>query len=484
MAYLCRDRFGEKPLHYQERSDGVIFASDMRAVADLAGQRFTIDRLSVARFLRLGVLELDERTLIQEIAQVPAATYLPIAIESGRPRVLSPVRYWRCPVEPVANVSPCDFENRLRALVMDSMRIRLRSDVPVGILLSGGLDSSVMATTAAKLGIGNVLLLSLIDYEKPDGDPKHIEMMERYLGARVTRVSLQGTGGDPFDQLRETVRRMGTPINSMAMVAHFMLMDRARQSGVKVVLSGQGADEALCGYRKFLGFATQELLRSGRVLEAAKLASGFALNATVLTQFSLPEGARYLPRMGRPDERLGEALSDISVENPRLLVNETLIERQVRDLTALSVPTLNQLEDRSSMANSCEVRLPFLDHRIIELSVPAPLSCKLCGGWTKVGLRRAYSSALPHEVTWRRDKQGFSNPEATLLKTVLRTRLENDYLDSKRNVFEMGLLNHNYAIQSLKRLTAPVSIRRPWVRDFVQMMTLEMWLEDHLEYLR
>lgn len=477
-AYLCRDRFGEKPLHIVHEGRSLVFASDLRAAATLAERRFRPDHKSLARFLTLGTLEVDRRTMFDGVLHVPSATYIKIDVRGEMPRTSDPVSYWVCPTDVATPLPRAEFVESLRALVCDSVRMRLRSDVPVGILLSGGLDSSAIAACAALNADQSVNLLSSVDESASSGDTPFVTMMERHLARPVTRIQLPHSSSTVFDELAQTVRRTGLPHNSLAILAHGLLMREARRSGIKVVLSGQGADEALCGYRKYLGFAVLDFIRHGQLTRASRMLSRFLLNRTVLPQFSIGEGKRYLPWGRVNHRRLGHRLRTEEVEFAGLAIGETISERQRRDLTSLSVPTLNVLEDRSSMAHSCEVRLPYLDHRIMELTIPAPVQFKLHRGWTKVSLREAFEDLLPSGIAWRRDKQGFCNPEGRLLRTTLRHHFASQFLDPNCRMYRDGFLDHTHAVTTFERFCSARRPTKPWVRDFIQMITLEMWLAD------
>src|ERR1035437_6492004 len=145
-------------------------------------------------------------------------------------------------------------------------------------------------------------------------------------------------------------------------------MKAANEQGIKVVLSGQGADELLCGYRKFLGFHLQELTRQGHYLGAARTLLSFWNNGTIINQFSWADAKRYLPKVLQPrhPEVFGPALEDFRSRSVGLDAGATLSQRQRLDLLSLSVPKLNHTEDRMSMAWSREIRLPFLDPLLIE----------------------------------------------------------------------------------------------------------------------
>ncbi len=479
---LSRDRFGEKPLHVAADSDGVYFASDIRALLALQPSSRRIDRHSLATFLGLGSLDTDRRTMFEGIAQVPAGSWMEFrATDVGQ--IPEAHRFWRCPTEAAAIPMP-ELAERVRELLTDSVRLRLRSDVPVGLLLSGGLDSSSIAAAAHSIGCSNLAMLSLVSNDSSVDESVHIDAVATHLGAQVHRVTLPEDPHGLVAHLEEVVDCVGAPVNSLSNVAHWLLMREARQHGMTVILSGQGGDEILCGYRKYLRFHLQRLLRTGRPVSAITSAWGFLRNGTVLRQFDRRHAARYFraPALRRPIGRLGPLLRGERLTFPGLRRDETVQRRQRRDLEELSVPTLTHFEDRTSMAWSREIRLPFLDHRLVELLVPTDPAQKLHDGWTKYPLRAAFAKSLPDSIVWRRDKQGFANPEENWMRTVLRERFEEQFLQRDARVFASGILDFEGVSEAWRRFCASPS-SGVWTRDFVQTMSLEIWLRQNARHL-
>jgi asparagine synthase (glutamine-hydrolysing) len=479
---LSRDRFGEKPLHLTVGRDGVFFASDIRALLALHPISRKVDRHSLATFLRLGALDTDSQTMFKGITQVPAGSWMEFgARDIGR--IPAARRFWRCPTEAAPMPMP-ELAERVRELFTDSVRLRLRSDVPIGLLLSGGLDSSSIAAAAHSIGCSNLAMLSLVSNDPTVDESAYIDAVAKHLGTKVHRVKLPEDPQAIVAHLEEVVACVGAPVNSLSNVAHWLLMREARQHGMTVILSGQGGDEILCGYRKYLGFHLQHLLRTGHPVSAIASAWGFLRNGAVLRQFDRGHAARYFraPALHRPTTRLGPLLRDETVAFPGLQREETIQSRQRRDLEELSVPTLTHFEDRTSMAWSREIRLPFLDHRLVELLVPTDPAQKLHAGWTKYPLRAAFAQDLPDAIVWRRDKQGFANPEKSWMRTVLRARFEEQFLQRDAQVFARGILAFEGVSDAWRRFCATPS-SGVWTRDFIQMMSLEIWLRHNARYL-
>ena len=160
-VHLCRDRCGEKPLYIAVQRDRVLFASEMKAILRLTGGRRALNVQAIAEFMKLGILDADRHTMFLGIEQVPASGLLTLSLD-GSNIVTHECIYWQCPVTNNAVEPFPQFVDRVREIFLDSVKIRLRSDVPVGILLSGGLDSSSITGAAHALGAKNMTLLSLV----------------------------------------------------------------------------------------------------------------------------------------------------------------------------------------------------------------------------------------------------------------------------------------------------------------------------------
>lgn len=489
---LACDSGSEKPLYYFADDQQLIFASEVKSLLQLAERKFELDRDVVGRFLFQGLWDASSSSMFRDIKRLPAGSFATLDVRSGSlqvvPESYQPPGYT---ADPRALPLP-EFEEELQRLLVDSVRIRLRSDVPVGVLLSGGIDSSSIAAIS-QLVLGREAtprMLSVVSEDPRFDESRHIAVMERHLQQRAEKVVLQADPRRLVEELSTVNWYNDAPVTGLAAVGHFKLMERARQLGVTVVLSGQGADEILLGYRKFLGFYLQSLVKDHRIGKALAVLAGFVLNRTIVTQFDLGEAKRYIrirSERGTSSQRSGSELEGESVRGwrPALLGlgSGSLAERQLLDLRHFSVPSLCHYEDRMSMANGREIRLPFLDPRLIDLLLRAPDDYKLRHGWTKYALRKAMEPLLPAAISWRKDKQGFSNPQGEWLKEELRDDVRNafsaDSLIARKEIVRSAPLLETYE----RYCRQPAGRGAIWYREIFAPFSLELWMRRYERWI-
>jgi asparagine synthase (glutamine-hydrolysing) len=287
-----------------------------------------------------------------------------------------------------------------------------------------------------------------------------------------------------FDLISDATWFNDEPVGSFSTVAYYLLMQQARGLGVTVLLSGQGADESLCGYNKYTWFYLQELAARGQWAEAVRNFWQFWRNGVTVPEFSYGEAKRYLPRRWHlPElEVRGAGLRDLPWDSVSLDGKGT-VGRQLADIERLSVPGLVHYEDRMSMAFSREVRLPFLDFRLVNLLAPLPPQFKLHQGWTKWVFRQAMEPFLPPATVWRRDKQGFLVPQTDWLRHKLEKPIR-QFLAEDWVTADLGLIERR---QVQRRYDQYLRQGRVWGRlgekDIFIPLALELWARRFEPYL-
>ncbi|MGE0570660.1 MAG: asparagine synthase (glutamine-hydrolyzing), partial [Dehalococcoidia bacterium] len=426
--FLARDRFGEKPLYVAQSGSGLLFGSEMKAILAVRPELRKAEHRAVYRYLARGDLDLDDETFFAGIRSLPAAHYAVI----GRDGSYEPVKYWRARAGDVPETRQEAVEG-FRELLFDSIRLRLRSDVPLGSSLSGGLDSSsiVAAMHAQKASHPLEQHTFSARFESATHDEGlHMGVMNRAVDAQAHDVWVKpGAFLDAFAGLQWFQEE---PIASTSPFAQFSVMRLAREQGTTVLLDGQGADEALAGYDQAHGMFWANLLTRGRVDLIGREAFAYLRRYRAMPRgpalfsayYLLPPGVReqVAMRILKSDRIVARKLkrehSPAVVETDRPFPDR-LRNELVRWQMATQLPEFLRYADRNSMAFSREVRLPFLDHRLVEYCFGLPSELLLDGATTKVVLREAMRGIVPDPILARRDKLAYAPPQDSWLRGPL-----------------------------------------------------------------
>jgi asparagine synthase (glutamine-hydrolysing) len=456
---LSRDRFSIKPLYLLKSNGELYFGSEIKQLLPLLPSR-ELNASAMTAYLAQGLLDHDVETFFRGISRVPPGTNVIVSLDSG---TIEEKKYWRFESAGSTSASSKDLVEEFRALFFDSVRIRLRSDVKVGVLLSGGLDSSAVTTAVRQLGGEQLQTYSIVSEHEGYDERRFIDVM---CQAGVPNRKVTFRVGDVLDSLERVLYYSDEPVAEFSVIAQYQLFAAIKNdSDVTVLLSGQGGDETLLGYLKFFFFHVQLLLKAGKYLDAMELLARSALHRTALTQFRMSEARRYLQHNRRG---IWQAMLRDSQRAPVWQCAD-IRSRQIADICHYSVPALTHYEDRNSGAHSLEVRHPFLDHRLVNFVVNLPTELKIHRGWTKYILRAALPE-MPAALRWRRDKQGFLVPEQLWLRRelvpVIRRRFQGSTLA------ELDILNDKKFLQYYDRFLTGNSIASS---DIARVLIAEIW---------
>jgi asparagine synthase (glutamine-hydrolysing) len=421
LLFCARDRFGVKPFYYALIGSRFYFASEIKQILQASCLPRVANPECVHDFLEWGLLDSSDSTFFTGIRQLPPAHHLQLNLSNPRAPVIA--RYWELCAAPELEISTEEAVEEFRMRFKSAVKLRLRSDVPVGVCLSGGLDSSAIACQVKEISPGFQFHTFSACFEEKSLDERD------YVSAAVSAIGsvehLTFPQAEAFwSRIRQIAYHQDEPMLSTGTFPQWCVMEQARKSGIQVILGGQGGDETLCGYRKYRYFYLWHLLRSGdpKFLREAFLS---ARNGTAF-HWATGSAVRYLPRACQRPFSLIERLAmpefrrSFSDARPRLGSSSSIGERQKTDLTFSSIPTLLHHEDRISMAHSVESRLPFLDYELAEFVVRCPVSVKLRDGWSKWLLRSALVGTLPEKIRLRKTKLGFDTPDAEWVRLGLQ----------------------------------------------------------------
>lgn len=424
-CFCARDRFGVKPLYYMETPERVAFSSEVSALIHSGVCKTSINCTAVAHYLFSGALDFDNSTFQEKIRSVEPGTWMSVDnqghVRSGR--------YWSLPNE-VDEEPDCAS---LYELFDDAVKVRMRSDVPVGVFLSGGLDStSILCAVARQTGRGRV-------------PSAYAFMSAQYDESRYINDTISQTGADLvplridddrlWDQLCNMADHQDGPVHSPSALIGYCLCELAASEGTKVILNGQGADETFAGYPSYFANYWQSLLRDMHFgllgSQLKKYGLHHHLRVTnlvrdvialfVRAQLNRARPYRWVAAMRhrhqlRAHPFLVEALVDCLPKYRVRAGSHDLGDALRRSVMRNPLPTYLRVEDRNSMAHSIEVRLPFMDHRLVSAVMRIVDTRKLDAFWNKVLLREAMRGKIPESVRTRPDKMGFATPDADWIR--------------------------------------------------------------------
>jgi asparagine synthase (glutamine-hydrolysing) len=421
---LARDFAGIKPLYHACWRDGFAFCSEIAPLLMLPGVRAAADPQRLYDYLRFGLTDHSDGTVFAGVERFPAA-HCAIA-EFTRPAPMRPTRYWSLDPSGSASLSHEQASTELRRLLLSSVDLHLRSDVTVGAALSGGIDSSSILAAATRSAERPAQLEAFCFAAD---DPR---IDERGWAARVAQavgVQLNEVEIGPKDLEQDVaalVISQEEPVSGLSIYAQHRVFRAARERGVKVMLSGQGADELLAGYPAYLASRAASLIRGGRIGAALALVHGARTNAPVARVVSRTAGL-LTPRdlqgplrhvVGRTPftrwlSREWFAARGVVVPSPWTPRGSHVLHEDLRrSFLENSLPMLLRYEDRNAMAHSIENRVPFVTPEIVSFANTLPEDYLISpDGTTKSLLRDAMRGMVPEAVLGRRDKIGFAAPE-------------------------------------------------------------------------
>lgn len=434
-----RDAFGIKPFFYTSTPESFAFASEISAVKALTGRRMGLDLQRAYDYLVHNDYDSNARTFVDGVLQLEPGHLLEFDFSSGA--LVSPKRWWLPSVTERTDLSFDQAVERFREEFLESIRLHLRSDVPLGAALSGGLDSS--AVVCAMRHVEPDLPINTFSYiakGTPLSEERWVDHINHYVGATAHKITVSQE--ELASDLDDMIRTQGEPFGSTSIYAQYRVFRSAMESGVTVTLDGQGADEMLAGYEGYPGHRVRSMLERGEYGRAwCFLASwvqwpgrswGMGIKQVIgeIAPDYLYESLRNLKgSSGTPQWINARYLAEQGVltKYPRQQASGAIVGRRLAGelalaLTRKGLPALLRHGDRNSMRFSVESRVPFLTHELAQSLLSLPEEYLISPqGETKRLLRAALRGIVPDEVLDRRDKIGFATPERQWLLPLADT---------------------------------------------------------------
>lgn len=424
IVFCSRDRFGVKPFYYCDLDNMFLFGSEIKQILCFDEVKAKANRDRLYEYLIWGSIDFTNETMFESIFQLRPGENLLYDL-SRRSYIIQ--KYYEIKISPQKGEN-C-FE-KFRSDFFESVKLRLRADVPVGYCLSGGLDSSAIVSVADNLSASGQglkeqhTITSCFDDERYDEREYANEVIDNtnvvphYVFPDVTHL---------FDDLDKIIWHMDEPFGSTSIYAQWNVFKAAADNKLKVMLDGQGADEQLAGYTNFYMVYFVYLIRKMKwvkllkeIREYVRLRSvnekHISAKNLIIASFAqalMPSGIRrfLIPRMYKGVKSPFPVDEMIRLAKKRQIYNATKYKQYFHDSIYCGMQELLHYEDRDSMAFSVESRVPFLDYRLVETIAKIPFEEKISDGITKSVLRKGLEGVLPDKIRTRYSKLGFVTPE-------------------------------------------------------------------------
>jgi asparagine synthase (glutamine-hydrolysing) len=488
VIFGARDRFGIKPFYYHISPESFSFASEIKALLNLPWISKEAFLPTIKDYLFYSRTGTSKYTFFKNIYELEAGHFFEIDLNNGLSFRLQ--RWWdltkNLPTPPEKQEEQIES---FRDLLFSSIKLRLRSDVPIGTCLSGGLDSSAVVSLAKPLlQPGNQKTFSMVNPGFDRDESSYVDLITKKYNLPSYKVSLKGR--DLLNDMEVLMDTHDEPFASTSVYGQWKVFQLAKQNGVKVTLDGQGGDELLAGYPYFKNVYWSELLQKVRLLKYIQEISsnpqplretilnffisfsGFFFHRTMISLAGI-KNSQY--RTNWIHKKLFHPIPPVHQSMKKAFpskLNQRLYEVHRHD----GLPALLRYADRNSMAHGLEARMPFLDYRLVSYVFALSPELKIHRGLSKYILRRALKKDVPKSILTRRDKIGFETPEAKWFREELSPWIKN-IINSKsmekRGFYRIPYLRAFFEKHNNGRINASRIIWRS--------VNLELWMRRYFD---
>ena len=442
IVFCSRDRFGVKPFYYIENNDLFSFGSEISQLLPFLPNRILNKKVALD-YLISGIEECSNETFFKDIYLLKGGHNLVFDLQTNSYEI---ERYYNLKLSAQKNTSVDDYIQELKR----SITLRLRSDVKVGTCLSGGIDSSTISSFASTIYQNSNEKLMAIHAKSSEYKTDESEFAK--IVSKIANINLnfvEPSYSDFKSNILSIIKIQQEPFGSLSIIMQYFVFKKAKELGCIVMLDGQGGDETLLGYERYYPAIVKSkkgIAKLKALLQSSKN-SRLSLLDTIKYQYYFSNYKLRLKRLKFKNSFYkSEILNEYESEELRIIsesYNDISI-LQKNEIESSQLPHLLKYEDRNSMANSIESRLPFLDYKLVELSLNTNNSLKIKDGWTKFILRKAAETILPKEIVWRKAKLGFNAPEKTwtkefeneMIKEIQQSEILNNFIDFKKLYFK------------------------------------------------
>ena len=490
--FLARDRLGIKPLYYYFKDGKFLFGSEIKSILVDSSVERLVDRKALYYYVGYDYVPAPD-TIFENIAKVPAGHYL---VFDGKSTIVE--RYWDITDFSYTRNDAGYYSKKLRGLLEDSVKLRLVSDVPVGAFLSGGLDSSAIVALMTKMLDKPVKTFSVGFEEETFNECDYARKVSDYLNTDHYEMVC---GADLVKDVEEMTKYFDEPLSNISSLPLFLLSKLARKH-VTITLAGEGADELFGGYDRYIAskidryyrlfpgyfrgkfkclvdFLPPQSRRNGFVNSLRKFVDGASLDVRW-------HHVRWqvVPRVSEDRQLFSsdflKGIKNVDVFEPITKYYDVcdsksdMVREQYVDINSYLVDNILVKSDRTSMANSLELRVPFLDHNIVEFSAKVPPNMRMANFTKKYVLRKAVVDLLPREIVYRK-KQGLMTPIDSWMTNELQSYIVDVLTDAE--IYRRGIIRKDYVDMLLKQHLGGRCNNgtRLWT-----LLNLELWYREYM----
>jgi len=428
MIFCSRDRFGIKPFYYTQVEDKFIFGSEIKQLLEFYNNKY-VNKKILMDYLIIGFEEHTNETFFENIYKLEQSHNLIYDLHKHNFTIY---RYYDINIDKNINsLNEKDGIESYKSVFIDAIKLRLRSDVKVGTCLSGGLDSSSIAAIASeeyqKELNNKFIAIHAKSTQKSNDESQFAKIVSEFCNLDLKMV--EPSKDDFVNIIDEIIYTQEEPFGSPSIFMQYFVMNKAKEENCKVLLDGQGGDETLLGYERYYPAYLKNLTFLNMIKNIFTISKTSKLSIKQLIGYifyftnvkirlmNLKKKNKYIKQ-----EYFNMISKDMIENSSKDYLN--INNLQYNEIYKTQMPHLLKYEDRNSMRNSIETRLPFIDFHVLETALSLNNSFKIYHSWTKYILRKVVNNILPRDIVWRTNKFGFEAPTKSWLYAIKNEMIE------------------------------------------------------------
>lgn len=475
VLFCSRDRFGIKPFYYYLDSDVFIFASEIKQILEYKKYQRKPNEKLIYDFLVIGHEDHTSETFFEGIYQLKGGKF---AILDYHTKKFKKERFYDLSNYQGKNRKESDYYEEFKNLFFDSVNLRLRSDVPVGCCLSGGIDSSSVVCTISEIfktkkDAHNLETFTACWKNEKIDERKYSEEIVAFTGANGNYIF--PSSEELQKDLTKLIWHQEEPFSGLSIFAQWSVMKKARERGIPVLLDGQGGDEVFLGYERYYAWFLMSLFKQFKfkrlIKEIKKGSENSKLSLMEMVEYYIYFNfnrirALHLNNNAKKYMNINFIKNYDTLERIKYFEKvKNIFDLQKTEIQEVQLSHLLKYADRNAMTFAIETRLPFLDHKLVEFALSVAPEYKIRNGWTKNIVREGMKGIIPEKIRKRRNKIGFEVPQEKLLKSLLPGIKAN----FKNKIMAGNYINSNWFLNKIKN--NDISGNAFW-----KALCLELWL--------